>query len=1027
MVSIYSSDFLDTLLTYIDTIIKSTNHSSPYFNLIIEVLLETGQVRTVGNGFIVEPTTDLVQLKEMLVGFIENFETQSGTPEERQQEAVISSLIKVMNRSNAPNVNWNDPLSLPQGLKAPESSAKPSRKSPVRATAEKLAILNSQLNSGFSDLQTSINTMSENIVTAIKSQAPSPTPSGSIDWKPIVQAVAQVAITSLGGSVQPPVTPATPVASPASTQSGEVQVLQQHITALEERLNTFESALTSLVQSQASTNKTIENLASSTSSQISALAVGQENLQQTLDTFLKAQISSKYFPQGGNTEEGGSNGSPSTPTTPVSATPAGNSMAALHAANLEITNKGETTKEHFGISGAAKFNLNERIEELGFNPLLPPPEDTKAETPSSVGLVSYPEIEALPPTKNKIDLNNKIVCADLESLILPNGKNRVYMAAWYNGTSQSILDITQWGNNTQTMLEQFWIDLLNNNIGRTCYFHNFGGYDAILAMPALINLPYLFEPIMKDGEVISIRVTNKGKVLLTIKDSLRILPGSLAKLAKDWGATTQKDHFPHYFWKDCIEQTLSYFGPIPAYEFFEPKRTSLKEYEEMKGLFPNNNWSFLEVSKKYIMGDCIALYQVLVKYFETVQLKFPIDPLKIYSAPSASFRIWRTQQLPLLKNDGLKVYDLSHNLDSELRNSYCGGIVDVYRPHLIGEGFYYDVNSLYPSAMCEPMPVGHPRSTDTLTEYQLGEFFGFVEATVQAPENEYIGLLPIKHQGRLICPGGTFKGLFFSEELKFALNNKYKLLNITKAYKFQKGVHTFLELITQLNDMKITAQLNNQPTIRNLAKLLMNSMYGRFGMHPSLLKHNFWTTDEINEISSNWTIQNRIDYGELSLVTAILDQERILKTKGLKILTKELNKLRNNTNVAIASAVTAHSRMLINSYKIYALQNNYELYYSDTDSLVLNKELPPHMVDSTTLGKLKLEHHIREGIFVMPKVYYLEDTDGNVISKCKGYPGKLSRESFFLEVYLVVLTRDILRITTCHNMLIRTFLRSCVQ
>ncbi|CAB4392822.1 unnamed protein product [Rhizophagus irregularis] len=40
---------------------------------------------------------------------------------------------------------------------------------------------------------------------------------------------------------------------------------------------------------------------------------------------------------------------------------------------------------------------------------------------------------------------------------------------------------------------------------------------------------------------------------------------------------------------------------------------------------------------------------------------------------------------------------------------------------------------------------------------------------------------------------------------------------------------------TQLNDMKITAQQNKQATIRNLAKLLMNSMYGRFGMHPTLI------------------------------------------------------------------------------------------------------------------------------------------------------------------------------------------------
>lgn len=106
-----------------------------------------------------------------------------------------------------------------------------------------------------------------------------------------------------------------------------------------------------------------------------------------------------------------------------------------------------------------------------------------------------------------------------------------------------------------------------------------------------------------------------------------------------------------------------------------------------------------------------------------------------------------------------------------------------------------------------------------------------MEATIQAPANEYIGLLPIKLQGRLVCPGGTFTGFFFSEELRFALNNGYTILEIKQAYKFDKGINTFLDLITQLNNMKIEAQLNSQPTIRNIAKLLMNSMYGRFGMH----------------------------------------------------------------------------------------------------------------------------------------------------------------------------------------------------
>ncbi|RGB22369.1 hypothetical protein C1646_776184 [Rhizophagus diaphanus] len=65
---------------------------------------------------------------------------------------------------------------------------------------------------------------------------------------------------------------------------------------------------------------------------------------------------------------------------------------------------------------------------------------------------------------------------------------------------------------------------------------------------------------------------------------------------------------------------------------------------------------------------------------------------------------------------------------------------------------------LYPTAMSKPMPVGMPILIFNLTVAQFleGNFYGFLEATVTAPANEYIGLLPIKYQGRLICPGGTF-------------------------------------------------------------------------------------------------------------------------------------------------------------------------------------------------------------------------------------------------------------------------------
>ncbi len=46
------------------------------------------------------------------------------------------------------------------------------------------------------------------------------------------------------------------------------------------------------------------------------------------------------------------------------------------------------------------------------------------------------------------------------------------------------------------------------------------------------------------------------------------------------------------------------------------------------------------------------------------------------------------------------------------------------------------------------------------------EFFGFIEATVRAPLVQthagYIGLLPLKYKGRLICPGVLYKSITFT-------------------------------------------------------------------------------------------------------------------------------------------------------------------------------------------------------------------------------------------------------------------------
>jgi DNA polymerase type B, organellar and viral len=323
----------------------------------------------------------------------------------------------------------------------------------------------------------------------------------------------------------------------------------------------------------------------------------------------------------------------------------------------------------------------------------------------------------------------------------------------------------------------------------------------------------------------------------------------------------------------------------------------------------------------------------------------------------------------------------------------------VYKPHLKDKlGYYYDVNSLYPTAMCKAMPVGAPTLVSiTPEEFIEGDFFGYVRATVQAPSNEgaanYIGLLPIRHLGRLICPGGTFSGFFFSEELKFALNNGYQLRLISEAYRFQRGENTFKDLIERLNQIKVDAHKNKQEALRNIAKLLMNSMYGRFGMHTDPVLDKIVTPDQAKHIARKYLVNQSITIGGLELISYSIDRSAAGEQMTNEIR-KSFNLIPGQTNVPIAAAVTAYSRMLINELKLVAKHEELNLFYSDTDSLVTDGPMPSEYCDSSILGKLKLEHTFKEGIFVAPKIYYLELEDGSIVTKCKGYSGKLCKTQY---------------------------------
>jgi len=107
-----------------------------------------------------------------------------------------------------------------------------------------------------------------------------------------------------------------------------------------------------------------------------------------------------------------------------------------------------------------------------------------------------------------------------------------------------------------------------------------------------------------------------------------------------------------------------------------------------------------------------------------------------------------------LKKHSAKIPIIVGKAYNDLSQAYSGGLVDVYKP--TGENLYHsDVNSLYPFAMLQDMPVRAPVFT---TETDLDSLFGFVLAKVIAPKGLKCPVLPCRLGERLICPIGSWEG-----------------------------------------------------------------------------------------------------------------------------------------------------------------------------------------------------------------------------------------------------------------------------
>ena len=580
------------------------------------------------------------------------------------------------------------------------------------------------------------------------------------------------------------------------------------------------------------------------------------------------------------------------------------------------------------------------------------------------------------PLKSKAKLIKPFYTMDIETMKSDNGDQIPVFISFASKTKTSFflidnnIPVLEGVNDLWTRFFNYLESGLKNKVN-TVFVHNLGNFDGLFIYKFLASKygNNNLKAILDDSNkfiCISVKISN---IEIIFKDSLRIFPCSLEELSK----------------------IFSVQGKIGSY------RSEFNSFNLFK------DKSLMKEFIKYGCQDSKALHQALssaqISYFNN----YGVDITSIVSIPSLAFKIFRLNFL----NKDIPILSGLH--DSFLRKSYFGGATDIYSCYARNV-HYYDVNSLYPYAMCKPMPLNLIASYGTeerCKDINLNTFFGFLHVEVECPSSLARPMLPYKLNGKTIFPRGIFSGVYFSEELKAVLPLGYKVLRIYAAREFSKD-DIFTSYVNNMYKLKMEAK----GAERWIAKMLLNSLYGLFGRRQELIDTITINRSELRIYLATNIVKTIIPVSD--------DKYTILIVKNINHdLISQLNITFHTsfneyqsvikTNVAIASAVTAYARVHMIPFKL-----DEGTIYTDTDSIFTTKSIKPYLIGKG-LGLMKDELEgliIKEAYFLGIKQYGFWYYDNNNSRIEKSIWAGVSRNSLSFNDFISLklgnkITRDI--------------------
>ena len=363
-------------------------------------------------------------------------------------------------------------------------------------------------------------------------------------------------------------------------------------------------------------------------------------------------------------------------------------------------------------------------------------------------------------------------------------------------------------------IEDFMKILANNESNDKYYFHNLK-FDGEFIFSYILNQGFEYVPSKKErksksfsciisdtGQFYQIeiyfKVTKKHTNKVTILDSLKLLNFSVDKIAKDFKLPINK-------------LSIDYKAKREVGHILTPEEIS------------------------YIRNDVEIMARALKIMFDEGLTKMTIgsNALSIYKEMNQRFDTY----FPVLPTE----------VDKDIRRSYKGGFTylnPLYKEKEVGYGNIYDVNSLYPSVMYyEDMPIGNPEFFKG--EYQYDPLYPLYIVTLSCSFKLKKGKIPTIQLKRNLhylpteyieTTNGDIETFTLTNiDLELFLSHyDVEDLMYHSGWKFKATKGLFCCYIDMYTNLKINSKKEGNGALYLIAKLMLNSLYGKFGLNPEM-------------------------------------------------------------------------------------------------------------------------------------------------------------------------------------------------